>query len=154
MIPIGIDTSVLIGIIDPRDKWHKVAVDVYLALEKRDMVVVIFDCVLAEAITTITRRLQEQKRSSEFSGAVTRLSTTYPREDILWILPDVPELFTEIIGLIRSSQGELNFNDSLIALSCRNRSIRYLASFDRGFDQISWLKRIANPKDLDSITMD
>ena len=41
-----------------------------------------------------------------------------------------------------------HFNDALIALSCRQRSIEYLASFDADFDQISWLKRIAQPANL------
>ncbi|MGD2093044.1 MAG: PIN domain-containing protein [Candidatus Aminicenantes bacterium] len=61
---------------------------------------------------------------------------------------DIPILYDEIIALIRSSHGELNFNDSLIAISCRNREISYLASFDRDFDTIDWVKRIAAPGDF------
>ncbi len=61
---------------------------------------------------------------------------------------DIPALYAEIIGLVRSSRGELNFNDALIALSCRYRSIPFLTSFDRDFDQVSWLKRVAQPGDL------
>jgi len=36
----------------------------------------------------------------------------------------------------------------LIALSCRYREIPLLASFDRDFDQLAWLQRIAQPNDL------
>jgi predicted nucleic acid-binding protein len=151
MIRIGIDTSVLIGLLDPKDKWHTTAVDLKRSLQNHHALVALFDCVLAEAISTIGRRLQEQRRPVEFSQAVVRLSADYPRDRILWILPDVPTLYTEIIGLVESSQGQFSFNDALIALSCRDRNIPYLASFDRDFDQISWLRRVAHPGDVESI---
>ena len=69
-------------------------------------------------------------------------------DDILWILPDVPILYPEIIRLVQSSNGELNFNDALIALSCHNRNIPFIASFDPDFDKLEWLKRIVQPDDL------
>ncbi len=75
--------------------------------------------------------------------------SNYPPDEILWVLPDVPILYTEIIELVRSSGGELNFNDALIALSCRNRDVFLIASFDRDFDRFTWLKRIAQPDDLE-----
>lgn len=64
------------------------------------------------------------------------------------MLPDVPALYAEIIELVRSSRGELNFNDALIALSCRYREIPLIASFDRDLDQLAWLQRVARPDDL------
>ena len=36
----------------------------------------------------------------------------------------------------------------LIALSCHHRGIPLIASFDRDFDQLSWLRRVAQPDDL------
>ncbi|OQY44497.1 MAG: hypothetical protein B6242_12555 [Anaerolineaceae bacterium 4572_78] len=36
--------------------------------------------------------------------------------------------------------GSLNFNDTLIALACRERDILQIASFDKDFDQIKWLQ--------------
>lgn len=77
-----------------------------------------------------------------------RILADYPTDDILWVLPDVPVLYGGIIELVRSSTGELNFNDALIALSCRHREIPFIASFDRDFDQLAWLKRVAQPDDL------
>lgn len=74
--------------------------------------------------------------------------TDYPMDDILWVLPDVPVLYTEIVEMVLTSRGGLNFNDALIALSCRKRGIPYVASFDRDFDQIEWLRRVAEPGDL------
>jgi predicted nucleic acid-binding protein len=38
MIQIGIDTSVLIGLMDPRDKWHSTAVALKQALQMQNAV--------------------------------------------------------------------------------------------------------------------
>ena len=69
-------------------------------------------------------------------------------DTITWVLPDVPRLYAKVIGLMQSSGGELNFNDALIALACRERDISAIASFDADFDQVSWLHRLATPADL------
>jgi predicted nucleic acid-binding protein len=61
---------------------------------------------------------------------------------------DVPRLFNEIVDLVRSSSGELNFNDALIALSCYEREITAVASFDADFDRVPWLMRLARPEDV------
>ncbi len=39
-------------------------------------------------------------------------------------------------------------NDALIALSCHHREIPFIASFDRDFDNVAWLHRLATPDDL------
>ena len=76
-----------------------------------------------------------------------RLNDQGPAEAITWILPDVPRLYPEVLNLIRSSSGELNFNDALIALACRERGIPAIGSFDADFDQVPWLYRLARPED-------
>jgi predicted nucleic acid-binding protein len=149
MIQIGLDTSVLIGLIDPKDVWHEPAVALKQALQARCADVAVLDCALAEAISTMARRIREQRRTADLDRLVARILTDYPMDDILWVLPDVPILYAEIIELVRSSGGELNFNDALIALSCRSRGIPLIASFDHDFDQLTWLQRVAQPEDLD-----
>jgi len=148
MIQIGIDTSVLIGLLDPKDVWHEPAMALKQALVAHEAGVAVFDCVLAEAISTMARRIHEQRRRSDLDRLVGRIQSDYPADDILWVLPDVPTLYTEIIDLVRASDGALNFNDALIALSCRHRDIPLIASFDRDFDSLQWLRRVAQPDDL------
>ncbi len=149
MTQIGIDTSVLIGLLDPKDVWHEPATALKQALVAHGADVAVFDCVLAEAISTMARRIHEQRRTADLDRLVARILADYPTDDILWVLPDVPVLYGGIIELVRSSGGELNFNDALIALSCRYREIPFIASFDRDFDQLAWLQRVAQPDDLD-----
>ena len=61
----------------------------------------------------------------------------------LWALKDISRLYPEIISLVRASSGKLNFHDALIALVCREQGVSALVSFDRDFDELDWLSRIA-----------
>jgi predicted nucleic acid-binding protein len=148
MARVGIDTSVLIGLLDPRDVWHGPAVVLKQALQAHQAEVAMFDCVLAEAVSTMARRIHEQRRPADLDLLLTRIGDDYPSDGILWVLPDVPVLYHDIFDLVRSSRGALNFNDALIALSCRLRDIPLVASFDQDFDDVDWLKRVAQPDDL------
>lgn len=152
MIQISIDTSILIGLLDTEDIWHRQAVTLHSALEQHRLSVAVFDCVLAETISTLSRRIKERRRSLTINQVVERILADYPPDNaIFWVFSDVPELYNEIIELTRSSGGELNFNDALIALSCRDRNIPLIASFDRDFDRLSWLKRVERAEDLSDI---
>jgi hypothetical protein len=44
--------------------------------------------------------------------------------------------------------GELHVHDGLMALACRERQIRLLASSDRDCDRLSWLTRVATPAEV------
>jgi predicted nucleic acid-binding protein len=148
MTKVGIDTSVLIGLLDPKDTWHDAATALKEAFQAHQAEVAVFDCVLAEATSTMARRIHEQRRAADLDRLLSRILEDYPRDDILWVLPDVPALYSDIVELVRSSGGELNFNDALIALSCHHRDIPSIASFDRDFDNVAWLQRLAKPEDL------
>jgi len=148
MTKVGIDTSVLIGLLDPKDVWHDAATALKEALQGHQAEIAVFDGVLAEAISTMARRIHEQRRAADLKHLLSRILTDYPLDDILWVLPDVPALYGEIVELVRSFGGELSFNDALIALSCHHRDVPFIASFDRDFDHVSWLQRLATPDDL------
>jgi predicted nucleic acid-binding protein len=47
--------------------------------------------------------------------------------------------------------GALNFNDTLVALECRELGIECIATFDSDFDSIAWLKRLSSPDDIRSL---
>lgn len=145
---VAIDTSFLVGLLNPGDLWHPRAIALYTALLETETELLFFDCIVAEAISTATRRLQEKKDSAQLDTLYDALTTRVLVEDITWISLDLPRLYSSVIELMRSLQGILNFNDALIALACREREIPLIASFDADFDQIAWLRRVAQPKDL------
>jgi len=145
---VAVDSSILVGLLNPADRWHEAAVRLRHALLDEDNELFYFDCVVAEAASVAIRRLYEKKRKQDVSLLLQRLNEYATVNTITWVLPDVPRLYPEIIGLMRSSGGELNFHDALIALACRERNIPAIASFDGDFDQLSWLRRLATPADL------
>jgi len=145
---IAIDSSVLVALINPRDLWRDQALALENALLAKSGKLFYFDCVVAEAISVAARRLHEKNLAAEVGALLDRLNARVPPETITWILPDAPRLYAEALALMRSSAGALNFNDALIALACRERSIPAIASFDPDFDQVSWLRRLARPDDL------
>jgi predicted nucleic acid-binding protein len=148
-VKIAVDSSVLVALIDLRDMWRAQALALLDALLDAHVTPVYFDCVAAEAVSAATRRLREKGRAAEVQAVLERLDAQVSIEVLTWILPDVPDLYPQALDLIRSSSGELNFNDALIALACREREIPAIASFDADFDQVTWLKRIAAPADVD-----
>jgi predicted nucleic acid-binding protein len=148
MTSVALDTSMLIGMLDVRDVWHAAALHLHDAVIAAQLPLVYFDCTLAEASSTLARRLREQRRVPEVTVLLDRLMVEFPPEMLTWIFPDIPRLYGEIIEQMRLSAGELNFNDGLIALACRERHIRLLASFDRDFDTLPWLRRVATPEDV------
>lgn len=145
---IALDTSFIVALLDEKDLWHSQTVALQAALEQPDLKPVVFDCVLAEALSTLARRAHEKRRVADLPLVISNFKTRFPRNSILWLYPDLPLLYDEVIAQIERSSGALNFNDALIAISCRNRKIPLLASFDSDFDGVNWLKRIAGPGDL------
>jgi len=128
--------------------WHKQSVALKEALKQQGAEVAIFDCVLAEAISIVVRRIHEQRRDVNLDALLRQLEDSYPASDIVWILPDVPVLYDQVIDLIRISSGRLNFNDALIALACRYRKIPMIASYDEDFEHVEWLRRVSQPENL------
>jgi predicted nucleic acid-binding protein len=149
---IVVDTSVLVGLLDDADLWHAQARDLIASLHRAGHTGVYLDCVLAETISVVIRRAVEKGRQEKVGALYDRLETEFPADRITWILPDVPALYVDVLSLMRSSSGELNFNDGLISLSCRERGISAIASFDADFDRVAWLKRLSRPEDAGQIS--
>ncbi len=138
---VAVDTSVLVGLINPADLWHAKAIALLQQLQSNKATLVFFDCVIAEAVSVIARRLHEKKRVTAVNTLLTQLEHQFPAENITWILPQVPDFYADVLALMKQSNGALNFNDALIALACRERTIPAIASFDTDFDAIPWLNR-------------
>jgi len=64
---------------------------------------------------------------------------------ITWISAETQRLYDQVIALVRNTSGSLNFHDAMIALGCRELGISIIVSFDRDFDQVTWLTRVETP---------
>lgn len=144
-IPAVMDSNILVGLLNPLDHRRQQAEAIYFALRSSETPLIFLDCVIAEALSTSLRRLEEKGDLTTMDALFERLRSVIPDDRITWIFPDVISLYSEIIKLIRSSGGTLNFHDALIALTCRERGITTIVSLDADFDQIPWLTRISQP---------
>ncbi|MFH1927741.1 MAG: type II toxin-antitoxin system VapC family toxin [Chloroflexota bacterium] len=142
MAIVAIDANVLVGLLDERDKWHGTTVAIRDALDGVDSELVYYDCVLNEAISVLARRTREQRRPEQLDALLDQLARLIPASDITWVSGEIQRLYDQVLGLIRSSAGDLNFHDALMALICREQDISVLVSFDQDFDQIGWLARV------------
>ena len=148
LVNIGLDTSFIIGLLDEKDLWHASALELQAAFRTGGFRPHVFDCVLSEVISTLARRTHEKRREADLKALLEQIKIEFPTKSITWLYPDLPRRFDEVVGLVQQSTGALNFNDALIALSCRIRGIPFLVSFDADFDRVNWLKRIARPADI------
>lgn len=146
-----IDTNVLVALVDARDTWHASAQAVREALKTTAVSVVYCDAVLNEAIGVLSRRAQEQRRVAQFAGLVDALLHEVPTEIIAWLSSETQRLYGQVIELVRSSSGDLNFHDALIAHGCRLLGIEVIASFNRDFDQVAWLTRVDTPEAIRAV---
>lgn len=143
---VAIDTSVLVGLIDSQDTWHDAAWALRNALKAVQARLVYFDCVVNEAVSVLARSAKERKHVDQFPDLLERLSSQVPEESITWISVATKRLYRLIMDLVRDTSGELNFHDALIALSCLDLGVKWIATFDSDFDQITWLNRLYNPE--------
>ena len=141
---VVIDTSVLVGLMNPADVWHDKAKQLIQKIQAdENNRLILFDCVLSECVSLICRRLQEKKRTIELHAFLAAFETQFPLNTISWILPDVPQMYTAVLTLMKQSGGQLNFNDALLALACQAQQFKQIASFDSDFDQVPWLERLS-----------
>ena len=144
---VAIDSSVMVGVLNTLDHRHVQAKRLVDDLQLAEANLIYFDCVIAESVSTILRRLHEKQQLTAIQQLLDAVADLFPPEQLTWIMPDTPRLYAQILALIESSSGELNFNDALIALACRERNISVLASFDADFDSTEWLQRIERIND-------
>ena len=138
-----IDANVLVALLDNQDKWHDVAIALRDELSKAEAELVYFDCVINETISVLARRTYEQKRPEQLYALLDQLERLIPISNITWASGEIRRLYSEVLSLVRTLSGKLNFHDALIALICREQGTSTLISFDRDFDELDWLTRVA-----------
>ena len=100
------------------------------------------DFILGETISVLARRLEEHKRSTDFTKILAEIRFKIPLEKITWASMNSWRWYNNILSLIDQYKGELNFNDAFIAIQMQRSHISHLISFDKDFDQLLWVTRV------------
>lgn len=144
MAEIVLDANVLVGYLDANDSQHARARALIERLEADGHESVLLDVLVAEAVSVLCRRARERKASPpDLAGVLSRVRRWHEDGEIEPALPDVPRFFGDILGVIESTSGALNFNDALIVILQRDAIIDDVASFDEAFDNVAGFRRIA-----------
>ena len=142
------DSSFLVGLIDEEDKWHKTSLEIHSTVSSSEFKIVYFDCVANEVISVLGKRCEDKKESEYFPDKLEKFRAIISKKDITLIYPDVEDHYDEIMEIMKSSSGKLNFHDCLICIAARERYLRYIVSFDRDFDEAEGLIRIKEKDEL------
>ena len=144
-----IDSNFLVALLDQADTWHSTAKDIEHSIPE-NVLLIVPDIVAAETLSVIARRLEEKKRSGLFPSIVATLRQNLPSSRLAWITPSVPDLYDELLDLMVSYNGTLNFNDCLLVLYMRKTRYQYLLSFDSDFDAVEDIQRLGSRADVAS----
>lgn len=81
-LQIGLDTSFIIALLDVKDLWHSAALELLDPLETRGTKQFVFDCVLAEVVSTLARRSREKHREADFPGLMNEIEKRFPHTSL------------------------------------------------------------------------
>lgn len=95
-------------------------------------------------ISVLAKRLEERKESENLVLLLEGLENLVPKEKLEWLYPNVPDLYSDIVELIKEKEGRLNFHDALIALFTKGQKSKYVVSFDTDSDEVDWVVRISH----------
>jgi predicted nucleic acid-binding protein len=90
----------------------------------------------------MARRLRERGRGADVAATLMALAASLPAE-VASAYALLPAGFEEIVQDMIDSSGTRSFHDSLMVVYARRHGIQAIASFDRDFDGVAGLTRIA-----------
>ncbi|MBI5471912.1 MAG: PIN domain-containing protein [Ignavibacteriae bacterium] len=106
------------------------------------------DIVIGESLSVVARRCEEQRRTPDFAAIISSVQAAIPASRIQWTASLVRTLYNKILQMMVAYNGQLNFNDCLIALFMQRNNLQHLVSFDADFNLLSTIHRISSPEDL------
>jgi predicted nucleic acid-binding protein len=142
MNEVILDANVVLARFDAADVFHATATALTRRLDLEGSRVIVLDCVVNEVLSVLARRLRERRREAEVASAPRALRAALPAE-MAPAYSLLPSCFDEVVDDMVGSAGRRNFHDALIVVYARRHGIGHVASFDRDFDGVPDLTRIA-----------
>lgn len=135
---IVVDTNILVALLDIKDVHHSKALKLIKKLEDEERDLLLIDCILKEVYTVLARRCLE--RGYKFSEAVSKVKKDLEGFEIIKAYLFVNKIHDDILELMVKTDGRLNYHDALISIVMKEKEIREIATFDRDFKEVKWLK--------------
>lgn len=135
---IVVDTNILVALLDVKDVHHSKALKLIKKLEDEERDLLLIDCILKEVYTVLARRCLE--RGYKFSEAASKVKKDLEGFEIIKAYLFVNKIHDDILELMVKTDGRLNYHDALISIVMKEKEIREIATFDRDFKEVKWLK--------------
>jgi len=133
-----VDTNVIVALIDAKDVHHSISRLLIESIEEKGMDIVVFDCVINEVFSVIAKR--SRQRGYSFKDSAVKINEILSSLKIVRIYQSVKKYHDRIIELMIKTEGNLNYHDALICLVMKEKKILEIASLDRGFENVPWVK--------------
>jgi predicted nucleic acid-binding protein len=141
-----VDASFLVAQLDERDVHHQAARALHEAFRAREAAYIYLDFVVNETVTVLARRARERKL--EIKPIIRRVRSELPVGQLAWAGSEVSRLWERALDALEEYQGRLSLNDCLLTLIAQEGGVRWVASFDKGFDQVPSITRIGKAADF------
>lgn len=153
MADVALDANVVVGFLDASDTLHERAAALLRRIETRGDDVILLDVCVGEAISVLCRRARERrggtsaarlaKAPPDLRRALERVRQWILDGDIVWLSSHTERFATDVLDVVESTRGRLNWNDALLVVLQREGIVGEVASFDDGFEAIPTFRRIS-----------
>lgn len=137
------DANVLIADLDEQDSLHKKVRTLLQEIDSSGKArIFVSDVIVNEALSVLGKRCESRNDAKKFQILVDALHDNLRKNHVpvLCLYEIAVKNFQKIIGIMRASQGHLNFHDALIALFLKEVPNVTLLTFDQDFKRVPGLK--------------
>ena len=144
MAEVVLDANVIVGLLDAQDVWNERARRLVRELHVQGHSILVLDLIAAEALSVICRRAIERKVKAPDTGKVIAAIREWQRLGVMaFVSHDIETRFEQILDEVAASDGALNFNDALLVVLQRERSIQQVATFDAKLAGVSGFQSLS-----------
>ncbi|HEY6880016.1 MAG TPA: type II toxin-antitoxin system VapC family toxin [Polyangiales bacterium] len=141
---VVLDANVIVAWLDSADSLAARAQELMTRLRGENAEIVLVDITITEALSVLCRRAAQRRTSPpDLTKALETVRRWGEQGSIRWLAREQERLLPEILDIIATTSGRLNFNDALLVVLQRDGSIGEVASFDGGFDSVPTFTRLS-----------
>ena len=143
MAEVVLDANVLVALLYQADVHHERARELADQLEADGHTLVLLDVLVYEAVSVLCRRARERKTSApDLLKVLAAVRGWFDEGVVRFVGEEASRLVADVLDVIETTEGTLNFNDALLVVLDREGVIDNLASFNAGFDTVPGFRRL------------
>ena len=143
MREVVLDANVIVAWLDDADVLAPRARELMQRLKDDGAELVLVDIAVTEALSVLCRRAKQRRTSPpDLAAAIAKVRSWGERGAIRWLAREHERVMLDVLAVVESTAGALNFNDALLVVLQREAVVGEVASFDAGFDAVAGFVRL------------